>query len=133
MQELDQLECTRPHAEDRLRLRDRGELRTHVVHAAARRADDVLVAGEILNEQTLRRRRLGLAAGVRHRLAAAGLVERIVDLAAEPFQQFERGHAHLGEEGVDVAGDEEGDAHADLTSLVGDATKRRPSLECNPS
>jgi hypothetical protein len=53
-----------------------------------------------------------VAAAVGHRLAAAGLVERVVDLAAEALEQLERGDADLREEGVDVAGNEQGHFHA---------------------
>ena len=84
------------------------------------------------DEVALRRRGFGLAAGVRHRLAAAGLVERIVDLAAEPLEQLQRGDADLGEEGIDVAGDEQGDAHDILTRSFGPAKKRTPQRERKP-
>ena len=55
--------------------------------------------------------RIVLAAAVGHRLAAAGLVERIDDLDAEALEQLQRGNADLREEGVDVAGNEQSYPH----------------------
>ena len=75
---------------------------SHVVGAAAGRGDDVVEVLEVLDEQRLRPGRVLLAPAVRHHLAAAGLVERIDDLEAQPFQQLaawrcrprERRHRH---------------------------------------
>ena len=73
-----------------------------------------------------------MAAGIGHGLAAAGLVEGIVDLAAEPLEQFQRRDPDLGKERVDVTGDEEGDAHEILTSSGGPAKKRTHQRERKP-
>ena len=53
-----------------------------------------------------------LKPAIGHRLAAAGLVARIDDLVAEPLQQLERGDADFRKEGIDVAGNEEPNAHS---------------------
>jgi hypothetical protein len=71
----------------------------------------VVVAGEVTDEQLLGGLGLLVGATVGHRLAAAGLVEGIVDLDAELFQQLERRHPDLGIEHVDVAGDHQSYAH----------------------
>ena len=52
-----------------------------------------------------------MAARVGHRLAAAGLVERIFDLATEALEEFKRRDPDLRMEGVYVARDEQTDAH----------------------
>jgi hypothetical protein len=49
-------------------------------------------------------------------------VERINDLVAEPFEQFERGDAHFRKESVDIAGDEKPDAH-DASPLISQASR----------
>src|SRR5262245_3498022 len=52
-----------------------------------------------------------LTTAVGHRLAAAGLLERILHRAAEPLKEFQGGDANFREKGVDVTGDEESDLH----------------------
>jgi hypothetical protein len=52
-----------------------------------------------------------LAAAVGHRLPAAGLIERVLDRAAEPLDELQGRDAHLREEGVDVTGNEEPELH----------------------
>jgi hypothetical protein len=111
VQELDELARVAAHRLHRRRLLDRGQLVADVVRAASRRRHDVLVAGEVAREQRLGVARLGVAAAVGHRLAAACLLERIVDLAADALEQLERRDPHLGEEGVDVARHEQRDLH----------------------
>ena len=56
-----------------------------------------------------------MRAAVCHRLAAARLLLRIIDLDAEAFEQFERGDADLGIKRVDEARDEQGDFHKLIT------------------
>ena len=75
-----------------------------MVRATARRRDHVVELLEAAKELALHRRRVRVAARVRHRLPAAGLVERIAHLDAEPLEQLERRHPDLGHERVDVAG-----------------------------
>ncbi len=111
VQKFRQLEGADAHGAHNLGLLDRREVLAHLVHAAAGRGDDVVVAGEIAHEELLGGARLRAAAGVGHRLAAAGLVERVFDLAAKAFQKLQSGDANLWLEGVDVAGDEKSDAH----------------------
>lgn len=55
--------------------------------------------------------RLVPVAGVEGRLAAAGLVFRHIDGVTEALEDSHHGHPDVWEEGVDEAGDEEGDAH----------------------
>ena len=102
VQELDQLVSIAP---DLLRirgLRDRVRCSRTWWAQLPDGADDVVEACEVRDEQRLGRGRVLLAAAVRHRLAAAGLVERIDDFEAKPFQQLaawrcrprERRHRH---------------------------------------
>ncbi len=79
--------------------------------ATAGRGDDVIVVAEDLEESFGQRAGVGVQADVGHRLAAAGLLFGKLDLAAEALQHLDRGQADLRIELVDVAGDEEADAH----------------------
>ena len=112
VQELDQLEGARPHLLHLGGLLDRVEIVAHVVDAAAGGCDDVIEAGEIAHEQRLGVGAFGVEPAIGHRLAAAGLVARIHDLVAEALQQLEGRDADFREEGIDVAGDEQPDAHS---------------------
>jgi hypothetical protein len=82
-----------------------------VVHAAAGWRNDVVEAGEVAHEQRLRIGALGVEPAICHRLAAASLIARVVDVVAKPLKQLERRNADVGEKGVDVAGDEKPDSH----------------------
>ncbi len=81
----------------------------HHRHAASRRRDDVFVAAEDLDKSLGQRRRVGGAAGVRHRLAAACLLSRKIDLDAQMREQLHGRHTHLRIKLVDIAGDEKTD------------------------
>ena len=84
----------------------------HEDHAAGRRTHDVIV----FFEQRVHafRQRLGVLFEPRigHRLTAAGLVQRVFDLAAHLAQQFVRRPAHLGIHRIDVTGNEQSDLHS---------------------
>jgi hypothetical protein len=90
----------------------RGELVPDVVHAASGRCDDVVVIGEVADEELLGGLGLYVRAAVGHRLAAACLVERVVNLHAEFLQQLQRCHTDLGIEHVDIARNHQSDAHS---------------------
>ncbi len=111
MQELDQFTGPGPDL-PRLRcLFNRVQVEPDVVDTAPGRPDDRVEILEALDEEGLGGRGIFLAAAVGHRLAAAGLVERIIDGAAEPLEELQRRDAHLWEEGVDVTGNEEPELH----------------------
>ena len=57
-----------------------------------------------------------MATSIGHRLAATGLVIRVFNVETEAFQELESGNANLGVKGVDVAGNEQPDAHGRLRS-----------------
>ena len=61
-----------------------------------------------------------LATAVGHRLPAAGLIERILDRAAESLEELQGRDAHLREEGVDVTGDEEPKLHWNVPPMTSD-------------
>jgi hypothetical protein len=88
-----------------------------MVDATAGGSDDVIKAREVAHEQRLGSGRLRIEPAVRHRLAATGLIARIVDIVAEPLQKLERGDADVREEGVDIAGNEKTDFHLSLLGL----------------
>ncbi len=111
VQKFDELIGVGTNLRDFIGLRDRGQMLAHVMDATRGRPDDVVVAGEVAREHALGAGGLGLRAAVGHRLAAAGLLLRIVDLDAEAFEQFERGDAHLGVERIDKTRDKQGDFH----------------------
>ena len=51
----------------------------HLVHAAARRGSDLVMLGEVVDEECLDAHRLSVAAGISHWLAATSLVVGILD------------------------------------------------------
>ncbi len=111
MQKFDEFIGVGADLPDFIGLLERGQMLAHVMDATRRRPDDVVVAGEVARKHALGAGCLGLRAAVGHRLAAAGLLLRIVDLDAEAFEQFERGDPHFGIERVDEARDKQGDFH----------------------
>ena len=106
MQKLDEFVGAAADSLDLRRLRDRVEMRAHVVGATPRRRNDGVELGKIGDEQGLGAGRILLTTGVRHRLTAARLVERIDRIDAEPFQELQRRDADIGKKGIDVARNE---------------------------
>ena len=111
MQKLRQLTAPRAYFPHLVDLRDGVQILAHMVCAATGRADDVLVAPKVLDEQRLHQRRVGLVAAVGQGLAAAGLIQWIVHLHPDALQGLERGYADLGEECFNEAGNEQRDLH----------------------
>src|SRR5712672_2174372 len=118
VKKLHQVESAPPYLANRVGLRDRIEIVSNVMHATARGRDDIVVVLKVLDEQTFRRRRFRMASAVRHRLAAAGLIEGIFDLDAEALQQVESRDADVRMKGVDIAGGEKPDLHGSLLSKL---------------
>jgi hypothetical protein len=106
VKKLHQVESAPPYLANCVSLRDRIEIASNVMHATSRWRDDIVVVLKVLDEQTLRRSGFRVASAVRHRLAAAGLIEGIFDLDAEALQQFQCRDADVRMKGVDVTGDE---------------------------
>src|SRR6516165_11414013 len=79
--------------------------------ATAGRPDDRFETLEALNEESLGGSGIVLAAAVGHRLPAAGLIERVLDRAAESLEELQGRDAHFRKEGVDVTGNEEPELH----------------------
>jgi hypothetical protein len=96
MQEFDELIGSRADLRHRVGLLDRVEIVTHMVDAAAGRCHDIVEAGEVLHKQRLGAGRVHVEPAVRHRLAAARLVERIDELMSESLEQLEGGDVDLG-------------------------------------
>ena len=82
-----------------------------MVHATAAGCDDVVVTGKVANEQVLGRGGVLFATAVTHGLATAGLIEWIVHLTTDAFEQLERGDADIREEGIDETRNKQGDFH----------------------
>ena len=99
-QELGQLEHPIAHRRDPL---------AHVRDAGRRRRDDRLVAREHAREARHQPARLVLVARVDVHLAAARLLQRELDLAAEPLEQLDHGPARRREQRVVEARDEKRD------------------------
>src|SRR5258708_4353462 len=116
VQKLDQLEGARADLLDFVGLFDGVEIVAHVVDAATGRRDDVVEAGEVAYEQRLGVGAFGVEPAIGHRLSATRLIPRIDDVMTEPLQQLEGRDADLREEGIDVAGNEESDAHGHSVS-----------------
>jgi hypothetical protein len=118
VQKLDELASAGPNL---LRLRglfDRIKMEPDVVDAAARRPDDRVELFEALDKESLGRSGIVLATTVSHRLPAAGLIERVFDRAAEPFEKFKRRNADLRKKGVDIARNEESDLHRRVPPVI---------------
>ena len=89
-----------------------------MVRATAGGRDDIVVAREIPDEQRFGRGRVVLASAVAHRLPATRLVQRVNHSDAEALEQLERRDPDLGEEGVHVAGYEQGRFHQMTSSAA---------------
>jgi hydroxymethylpyrimidine/phosphomethylpyrimidine kinase len=81
------------------------------VHATAARRNDVVITDEVLDEQRFSGSGVFLASAIAHRLTAAGLLKREIDVATESLEQFERCDSDIGKEGVDETWNEQGDFH----------------------
>ena len=111
MQELDQLIGSRADLLDRVGLLDGIEIVPHMVDAAAGRRHDVVEAGEVAHKQRLGLGGLRIEPAVCHRLAAAGLIVRVLDVVAKPLQQLKGRDTNLRKESINIARDEKTDAH----------------------
>ena len=80
-------------------------------HAAGRGGHHVIIPGEEGVHPLGQRPGILLEPGVGHRLAAAGLVERILHVASQPNEQFVGSARHPGVERIDVTGNKESDFH----------------------
>ena len=84
--------------------------------AGSRRGDDDVAPGVELLVETVDGPGadgggLAMEAGVEGRLSAAGLARVVVDGAAAPFEDFDRGFGGRRPELIDETGDEKGDPH----------------------
>ena len=91
VQKFDQFEGSRTDFLDLVGLLDGVEIVSYIVDATAGRCDDVIEAGEVAHEQRLSGGGFVVEPAIYHRLAAAGLVARVVDVVAEPLEQFDLG------------------------------------------
>ena len=119
MEELDELTGPGPDLPGLRRLLDRVEVEPDVVDAACGRPDDRVEILEAVDEEGFGGGGIFLATAVGHRLPAAGLIERVLDRAAEPLEELQGRDAHFGEESVDVTGNEEPDLHRDVPPMAG--------------
>ena len=114
-EELAQFECFVGHLFELGRMTEHFfVVMPHHRDAAAGGRDDVVVGSEYLQEPLRQWPGVVVQAGVGHGLAAAGLLFGIFDLQSLPFEQFKRGQAYLWVELVDVAGNEQADAHSSI-------------------
>ncbi len=105
-QELDELSGSGPDPPGLRRLFDRVEVDPDVLDAAPGRPDDCVEILEAVDKEGFGGCGIFLATAVGHRLAAAGLIERILNRATESLEELQGRDAHFGEKGVDVAGNE---------------------------
>jgi hypothetical protein len=77
---------------------------TDMVYATGGGRDDVVVVAEIAYKQRLASRGIALATAVGHRLATTGLRQGVIHVAAETFQQFQRGDTYFRKVGIDKTG-----------------------------
>src|SRR4029077_18880344 len=88
VQELDELTCPGPNLPGLRRLFDGVQVEPEVGDAAPGRSDDRVEILEAADEEVFGGGGIVLGTAVGHRLPAAGLVERILDGAAEPLEEF---------------------------------------------
>src|SRR5471030_2289994 len=125
VEKFDELVGARSHLAHGRGLLDGGQMRTHVMNAARRWTDNVVVISEISGEYPLCAGRFLLRAAIRHRLAAAGLLLRIIHFYAQTFEQFEGRDTDFGIERIDKTGNEQSDFH--WIGKCGEPEKRRIS------
>jgi hypothetical protein len=111
MEELNELPGHGPDLPDLRRLLDRVEVEPDVVDAAPGRPDDRVETLEAADEEGFGSGGIFLATAVGHRLPAAGLLERVLDLAPEPLQQLQGRDAHFRGKCVDVTRNEKANLH----------------------
>lgn len=96
-------------------------------HAAGRGSHDVVIPFEQCIHAFGERLGVALESRIGHRLSAAGLVERVVHVAAHAAEQFAGSASHFGVDGVDVTGDEQSDFHTlrfvFASRILGDTSK----------
>lgn len=96
-------------------------------HAAGRGPHDVVIPFEQCIHAFGERLGVALESRIGHRLSAAGLVERVVHVAAHAAEQFAGSASHFGVDGVDVTGDEQSDFHTlrfvFASRILGDTSK----------
>jgi hypothetical protein len=85
------------------------EMASDLFDAATCRADDVVIAPKVLNKEILSSCGVGLIAAIRHRLSAAGLVEREMYIEPESLQKLQSSDSDFREDHVDIAGYEKTD------------------------
>src|ERR1700749_1751217 len=98
MQEFNQLIGMLANVHDVLGLNQCVVVTPHLLDAASRGTDDAVIALEDVNEVLLRAPPIQLIAAVGHRLTAASLIQWIVNIQTEPFQELCRSNADLGVE-----------------------------------
>src|SRR5215212_539235 len=96
--------------------------------ARARGGHDGLVGREGIHEAPYQGYRLALIAGVEVHLAAAGLLERELDLMAQPLEESHGRPARLGKERVVEARDKERYAHGRPRASGHHVLPMRPSI-----
>lgn len=75
-----------------------------MVSTAARGNNNVFEAGEKLYKMFFRRATIFFAAGVRHRLAAAGLFDGVLNFHFKTLKQLKRSNPYFRIKRIDIAG-----------------------------
>jgi hypothetical protein len=77
-----------PHLHGSLCLLNGRHVAAYLVSATSRGHNDIVEASEIAHKEFLSRFRFHMAAGIDHRLATAGLIDRILRVESESTQQL---------------------------------------------
>jgi hypothetical protein len=80
------------------------EMTSDLLYATARRPNDVIIASEVPDKEILGSGGIGLVSTVGHRLSAAGLVKRELDVDTESLQELQCSDSDFRKDHVDVAG-----------------------------
>src|ERR1700730_3654901 len=97
-------------------LRRSGEFVPQVMCATARGSDDVIEPGKVRDEPFFRCLGLLKTPAIRHRLAAASLVERVDDIHFQLLQKLQSGDADFRIEKVDITRNHQGNLHSCFSS-----------------
>jgi hypothetical protein len=84
-------------------------------HATAGRRHDIIVTRKAFNEIAVAGVGEVFEPSIGHRLAAAGLLHREIDIQSQVLQQFERSNGYLGIELIYIARNKQSNTHLLIT------------------
>ena len=111
MEKLDKFERISPDMLHIPSLLQRVKVMPYLLHTASGRPDDAVVLFEIFDKEAFGGGCIYFVSAIGHWLPAAGLIQRIIHVQAESFQEFQGGYPDLGINHIDVAGYKQADLY----------------------